>query len=150
MVNFGIIITLALIALGILFKRSRVIACVQTFWLWIVTGFTNGGGDYSENLAIYQGYARSSSSSFFDWFARPVSGFLQNRFGWEYWQYNALMCGVVLILLFLVAHKNTKNIALFFSMFLIYPFVDSVMQKKVFLCIHIINYRYIMPKEQKI
>lgn len=61
-----------------------------------------------------------------------ITIFLQNRFGWEYWQYNALMCGVVLILLFLVAHKNTKNIALFFSMFLIYPFVDSVMQKRFF------------------
>ena len=133
MVTFGLIITFALIIAGFIFKSNKSIAIIQNIWLWIVIGFTNGGADFDANVAVYHSYANASSSnSVFEWIARPLGGLLQNKFGWVYWQYNALIVGIVLLIFLIVAWNNTENTAVFYSMFMIYPFIDSVIQKRFF------------------
>ena len=150
MVLEGTIITLTLMVLGFVFRQSKGVAVLQLVWLWIVTGFTTGGIDYDGNYAIYLYMSNANSKiGINEWLANLIGSFVQNTWQWDYWKYNAFLVAICMMVLFVLALKNTKNIALFFSMFMIYPFIDSVIQKRFFYCFVFSIVALMCAKEKK-
>lgn len=127
----GMFITLFLIALGIIRKHSRIIALCQVIWIWIIMAFNNGGMDYKATVEVYQTYIHWYSG-IYDWLARYIVSTIHKRYEMEFWQYNILIMTVVIVILFVFILKNTENCSLYFSFFLVYPFADSVIQKRFF------------------
>lgn len=132
MIVVGIIITLMLILSGFAIKKSKIVALLQNVWLFLVLGFNNGGMDYTDNEYIYLSSANKIRFSINGGLSNLV-GYWANSHKLEYWQYNAIVVFVCLLLLFYAVCKNTEQISVFYSMFLIYPFIDSVIQKRFFI-----------------
>lgn len=123
-------VTIILILMGILLKRNKGIASLQVIWIWIIMAFNSGGIDFLANQEIYKGYYKTSGIN--DWAARTLSIYMQ-KLGADYWEYNAFVVTITLIIFFVIVLQNTRNVALFFSFFLVYPFCDSVIQKRFFI-----------------
>lgn len=132
MIFVGVITTIVLILSGLLKRKSKILAIIQNVWIWIVMGFNNGGLDYIDNEAIYQ-YAGKELKFSIDSFNNSFLAYYAQKIGLQYWQYNAILVCLCLLLLYGVVIKSTSNISMFYSLFLVYPFIDSVFQKRFFI-----------------
>lgn len=131
MIIFGIAITIVLIISGLCIKNNKTLAVLQSFWLFIILSFNNGGMDYIGNEGIYKA-SGIQNITFINW-AQNLTAEIAKCYGLLYWQYNALLAFFLLILLYFFVKKNTSKISMFYSLFLIYPFTDCVIQKRFFI-----------------
>ena len=135
MVVFGSLVTLVLIIAGLLWRRNIYLTAVSLIWIWLIMSFNYDGVDYSGNEIIYL-YADKSAENF------PLS--LLNYFSYmlvdtahelslDYWEYNGVVVTVLLSFLGLFLLKNVRNHTAYLSLFMIYPMMDSVFQKRFFI-----------------
>ena len=129
---FCVTLSIILILTGIVIQNNRILAAIQSIWIWLVVGFTNGEMDFAENNLIYKNTAYAKISSPSTWLSNLIGNYT-NSMGMEYWEYNAVVSAVLILILYWIILKNTKKISLFYSLFLIYPLVDSVIQKRFFI-----------------
>lgn len=132
MIFAGLLTTLFLIAFGFLLKKSKIIAWIQWMWIWIIIAFNNGGMDFVENEQIYDAYEISNITAGLNGWLSSVLAIVFKRFHLDYWQYNAFIATIALIILFYVVMHNTDKPSMYFSLFLIFPFYESVIQKRFF------------------
>lgn len=129
---FCITLSIILILAGLLIQNNRILAIIQAIWIWCIIGFTNGGMDFAENEVIYKNTVNSNIGSSITWVSNLL-GKCTNIIGMEYWKYNAVVTAVLFLIVYLIIVKNDKKISLFYSLFMIYPLVDSVIQKRFFI-----------------
>lgn len=145
----GSFTTIVLICLGFYKKRSLILSRLQMVWIWIIIALNNGGMDFAGNREIYE-YSinetiRFPSGGWLSALLARLSGF----YGLSYWQYNAILCTVVLIILFVVINKFTEQVSLYLSLFMIFPFAESVIQKRWFLMMVLAFVAFICVSENK-
>ncbi len=143
----GSIITIGLIILGLIFKSSRILFFLQFVWVLLIVSFNSGGMDYEGNEAIYlaSSYFPTSLNSIFS----NLLGYYSNSFGWDYQEYNLFVFGFSLLLLFYLIINKTSQPATYGSLFLLFPFVSFVVQKRFFLASIYLLMSYILWGDKK-
>lgn len=137
--QLSLLITIALILLGLIYKRSKTVWIIQIIWIWILVAFNNGGADWNvhNHFFIYSGneIGSFSSSWLYTWICYP---FL--KLGFSFFTMNFVVSTIALIFYMLLIKKNTKNISFVTSLFMIFPLADSIIQKRNFLACVIFLY----------
>lgn len=59
---FGLLITTLFIIAGFCFKRRKITSKIQLIWIWILSAFSTGGGDWKSHIDIFQ---RASTDNIF-------------------------------------------------------------------------------------
>lgn len=147
---FGLIVTTILIALGLFFPKSKLVYRMQIIWMWILLAFNNGGGDYLVHEKIYE----SSSFNNLSVFNSPlyiVICAIFKKFGVEFIIINFLLNTLGLILINKIVKNNTKNKGIVLSFLLIYPLIESIIQKRFFIasCFAIYGFDLLIRKQKK-
>lgn len=132
MISTCIIFSIFLILLGLIFKKSNIIFSLQIVWIYILCAFSNGGIDYIENENIYYESGRNSISFGYGWLANFFS-YIGHKMEWDYVTYNSILVLVALIVLVFVTKKITEAPCVVMSLFMIYPLIDSIYQKRFFI-----------------
>ncbi len=117
---------------GVLRCRSRFIFALQILWLWLVMGWNCGGIDYVGNRQIFLYHAQFSTGFFrggwlanilIPFFARSKEGFIN---------YNIVIVLASLLIIAFVILQESQAPCFVMNCFAIYPFLDSIMQKRFF------------------
>lgn len=131
MITFGILITLLLIIVGFIWKRSKIVLHIQCLWFWILCGLNNGGIDYTGNEMIY--YSTEIHNLGLINGLQELCGFIGHQMNWDYVTYNAVLCAGGIIIIHYVLSRNSEMPALSMSLLYIFPMMDCVIQKRFFI-----------------
>lgn len=128
--QISLIFTILLIIMGFIFKKSKILWGIQIFWMWILMAGSIGGVDWTTHNNIF--YEALSVKIFDDsWlyklFCYP---FVSN--GYTFATFNLVISTILLILLFAIIKKNSKNVCTVTSLIYIFPLADSIIQKRNF------------------
>lgn len=141
MIIIGLVITIALAAIGFVKKESKILFCFQLIWLWILTGLNNGGLDYAVNCNIYK---ESPNVLFtrFSYFIQDGLGTIALNYGVSFEVYNALLAVLCTLIIYYVVRKHSIYPCLTMSLFYIAPMIDSVIQKRFYvsMCIMLLAF----------
>lgn len=128
-------ITVLLILLGIVFKRSKKLYYIQLFWLWIIMALNNGGPDW----IIHEQIFNSNINFMFDISKTINGGVLYGlicnvfyKFNLDFFSVNLFISTISILVIHRLISKNTKNRCTVISLFYIYPLVESIIQKRNF------------------
>ncbi len=132
MISTGINISIFLICVGFVFKKSNIIFFLQIFWVFILCAFSNGGIDYYGNEAIYRESGKSFLTIGTGWLSN-IFAYIGHKMEWDYMTYNAVLVFFALSILVFVIKKVCKYPCIVMSLFIIYPLVDSIYQKRFFI-----------------
>lgn len=126
-------VTVLLILAG-LFKRNNIyLSGITMLWIWVIMAFNYDGVDYSANEMIYNSMGNEGDE--FNLISYLPNALMRVAHGiyLDYWEYNGLMVSVMLVLMFLWIKNNVHNHTAYLSIFMIYPMMDSVFQKRFFI-----------------
>lgn len=141
MITFGVSLTVLLIILGMICKKSRLLFAIQCIWLWVLTGLSNGGWDFSENEMLYYVAGKDVFAGVIGWL-NNILAYFAHKADWDYVRYNAVLCIVAVMLIAYVVCRHSKRPCFVMSMILIYPMMDSVYQKRFFIAMCFILLAY--------
>lgn len=152
-VYFGIAVTAILIILGIIFSKSRTVSFGQILWIALLTAGNSGGTDFIDNMNIYlaanthQIGGLSVTNGVFSLFAT-----IAREHGMQYITFNAMVSAVSTALVALFVFKFAKRPALAFSLILIFPLIDNVIQKRWYpaMAIVLVALPLLLDKQHKI
>ena len=141
----GISITTCFILFGLLIKKSRILFMFQCLWVWILTALNNGGWDYDGNAAIYELSGKKLFTGVSGW-ANNLLAYFAHQMEWNYVQYNALLSTVAIIIIAYIILKYAKHPSAAISIYMIYPMMDSIYQKRFFvaMCFVLLAYSFWM------
>lgn len=142
------LVTIFLILVGLIFKRSRIVTIFLVTWEYILIGFNDGGPDID---SYHQMYVGSSLVNFgFNkgefWTAWNV---LSKNLGLNFIQSHALIMVPVMIIMYVGIRKLTKNVNFVFALMMIYPLPDMVIQRRQVIAMAIIIYALHFLKDKK-
>lgn len=142
------LITITLIMLGFLIKKSKRIFILQFIWMWILTGWNCGGPDYQEYIEIYEtsGKWKIGKDILYNTF-----GELANGLGLSFDIYNIIIVFVGLCLIASTIFYFTENINVVMSFMFIFPLIENVIQRKNFIsmAIMLFSIRYLYTQQKK-
>lgn len=133
MVEIGCFISILLIIGGFLLKNNKPWMLIQILWIWILLAFNDGGMDYDGNKAIFDNidFIIQIDFGLSEWLNSYLASWLLNS-GWNFEEYNILLSTTSLMVIFYFAYKKCNNINVFLSLFMLYPLVFLVIQKRYF------------------
>lgn len=134
MVEFGIIITIILCFLGIVFGKSKFVYALQIIWMWILMAFNVGGSDYAtnENIFLYTGKMERGLSAY----RYGINYFLARffyRHNLDFKLYTVVTVTLAILIISYIVMKNCDFPATALSFFYVYPLFDSVIQDRFFI-----------------
>lgn len=119
--------------LSFFYPKSKTIAMMQLTVIWILMGWNAGGIDFHENENIYYESGKQMFSGFgAGWLSNGIAYYFHQN-GWNFICYNIFTTLIVLIIFIQILFRETKAPCMAINLFLIYPFLDCVMQKRYFL-----------------
>lgn len=130
-VGISLFITIALILLGFIRPKSKIIFTIQIVWMWILIGLNNGGTDFP----VYKGiFYQSNEINIFD----QTDGLLYTMYyifknmGQTLILANAFLTLITLFFIFIKIPRFSNKYSMIGSLMLMYPLFDNVIQKKNF------------------
>lgn len=142
------LVTILLILVGLIFKRSRIATIFLVTWEYILIGFNDGGPDIDSYHQMYAGSSLVNSG--FNkgelWTAWNV---LSKNLGLNFIQSHALIMVPVMIIMYVGIRKLTKNVNFVFALMMIYPLPDMVIQRRQVIAMAIIIYALHFLKDKK-
>ena len=142
-------ITVCLILLGLLIRKSKLLFLLQCSWIWILTALNNGGWDYDGNEAIYNYSGKNLFSSLSGW-VNDLFAYFAHQWGWDYVRYNAVLATIGIAILAYVILRFAKRPNMALSLYMIYPMMDSIYQKRFFIamCFVVLAYSFWIEKKK--
>ncbi len=128
----GLFLSVILIICGLIFKKSKFVYVVQFLWMWILTGFNHGGGDYGGYEFMYSLYSVPANIQSPEIFYKGLC-YISNSLGLDLVAMEAITSFFVLLIIFIVVSKHTKSKCFAISLFMIFPFIDNIIQKRFFI-----------------
>lgn len=119
---------------GFIFKKNKIVGCLQLLWIFLLIGLNTGGADYVGNEAIFKLSDLGFTSIFNGDLYRVLCGVFRN-IGMDYVAVNAIFSLFSVLIINYIAGKHTKNKNLMFSLFMIFPMFDFIIQKRAFLAL---------------
>lgn len=138
---------LIIIIFGIVFRRERIQAYITIFFMWILFAFSFGNADYYIHLRKFTQYQDLDSQT--EWLYNKLM-IVFNKIGLDYRAFLILAAIFILGVWFAFAKKHTKNIAIVFSLCLIYPFCMDVTMVRYTLAIAVvyIGFNFLFEKKK--
>ena len=138
---------LIIIIFGIAFRRERIQAYITIFFMWILFAFSFGNADYYIHLRKFTHYQDLDSQT--EWLYNKLM-IVFNKIGLDYRAFLILAAIFILGVWFAFAKKHTKNIAIVFSLCLIYPFCLDVTMVRYTLAIAVvyIGFNFLFEKKK--
>lgn len=146
----GLLITVILILLGLILKKSKILFFIQIIWMWILQALNSGGVDFSINKDIFD----VSIYKQWNWLNGGLYNLICYYFKINNYSYifmNSILVSIGLFLIIITVRKYTKNICFVMSLLYIYPFADNIIQKRFFLAAAIIIFAipYLFKNDRK-
>lgn len=140
-------VALFIIIFGIVFRRERIQAYITIFFMWILFAFSFGNADYNIHLRKFTQYQILDSQT--EWLYNKLM-IVFNKIGLDYRAFLIIVALFILGVWFAFAKKHTKNIAIVFSMCLIYPFCMDVTVVRYTLAISVvyIGFNFLFEKKK--
>lgn len=132
------IVTILLILLGFICKKSKVLFGIQILWMWILQALNTGAIDFNINEDIFNVATSEVNILSNQGGIYSLLCYYFRSHGYSYVFMNSILVTIALILIFITIKKYTKNVCFVTSLLFIYPFVDNVIQKRSFLASSII------------
>lgn len=132
-ISFFGIFTVIIFIIGLMLKKSKIVSFIQIIWLWIIMGWNSGGMDFNGNEIIYFQSGKLNFSGFSSGWLSNIITFICHKFELSFIQYNILTTGVALIILYFLIISETDRPCVAIDLFYLYPFLDSLVQKRYFL-----------------
>ena len=142
------LITISLILLGFLVKKSKGVFVFQFIWMWILAGWNCGGPDYQDYIDIYQASEKWKLGK--DVLYNTLGEFA-NDIGLSFDMYNIIIVFIGLCLISSTIFYFTQNTNIVMSLMLIFPLIENVIQRKNFIAmaVMIFSIRYLYTQEKK-
>ena len=119
--------------LGLIKQKSRIIMIVQLLMIWLLMGFNSGGIDFQGNEEIYYAMGRSITfRGFASSWLYNLTAYFAHHINLSFISYNIIMTFVVLAVFGIILIKESERPCFVLDMFMIYPLVDSIIQKRFF------------------
>ncbi len=117
---------------GLVWNKSKIIFFLQITWMWLVMGWNSGGIDYSGNMYIFL-HTGGLSKGFIKggWLSSILAAFF-NKNATGFREYNIFIVGISALVLAFVILQESRKPCLVMNCFFLYPFLDSIMQKRFF------------------
>lgn len=135
----GITISAFLIMAGLVLKNNKILFIIQSIWILILICFNSNSADFLNTQALYDNTNSLSlgSEGFF------MNGYyflsiLAKNLGLNFIEFNGILAAISTILIYYVILKLSNNICIAMSLFMLYPLVSSVIQKRWYLAMGII------------
>lgn len=127
-----IVIALILILLIGLFWNNKYMFIAQMVLIWFIMGWNSGGMDYDGNEQIFLQSGRYMlSESINSWLYNLIAYFCHQH-NLDFITFNAITVLIALAIIAFVVLKETDNPCLFTLFFVLYPMLDSIVQKRYF------------------
>ena len=126
----SLLFTTLLIIAGFVFKKSKMLWSIQILWMWILMAGSNGGVDWTTHNNIF--YSSLSFKVFDDSWLYKLFCYPFVKNGYDFATFNLVISTVLLIILFGIIKRNSKNICAVTSLIYIFPLADSIIQKRNF------------------
>lgn len=146
MATVGIVITISIIILGLIGKKSSIIFGIQFFWIWMIQVFNCGGYDYSMNEYIYLSGGINT-----EWIASAVTKLFLSL-GIEYMLYRVFWGTIAICILARFIWKYSKRPCWVTILYICFLWTDNVIQCRFFWgsCILLIAFEFLIKKKQKL
>lgn len=135
-------ITLLLIILGLTIKKSILVSLILIIWEYILIAFNNGGPDIGNYYILYKSSVIDESTFQFGaghlWTIWNV--FSKSVLNLDMVHSHALIMIPVMVIFYLGVRKLTPNINYVFSLIMIYPLTDMVIQRRQVIAMAFIVY----------
>lgn len=130
-------ITILLIVCGLINKNSKIIYILQMLWIWILIAFNTGGMDWVVHEQIFEA---SFNISYKITFEEIINGGMFYNYickffsilGYDFFIVNLFLSTIEIFILHKIITKNTKNRCIVLSLFIVYPLVETIIQKRNF------------------
>lgn len=146
----GLIITFCFVILGLIFPKSKKIFYIEIIWTWILLALNYAGVDYKVHTNIYESASLSGLSITNSWLYILIC-YLAKTLNITFYFLNMLINTVGLFLINRVIDKSTEKKAYAGAFLLIYPLVESIIQKRFFIasCFAVYGLFFMLKKENK-
>lgn len=127
----GVIITLILIALGLIIRKSKILLLLQTTWIWILMVFNTDSADFTNNSGLY--YLANNTHMFSqNFFGSAFFYFstIAKRLGMNYLTFNGILATISTLIIAAIILRYSSNPCIVISFFMWYPLVSSIIQKR--------------------
>lgn len=148
---FGIIITIILLIQGIFIPKNKIVFCIQSIWLIILTCFNTGGGDWGGNEGIYWLAQVNNNKNFLENLYPFLISCFRNE-GASFIVFNGIMSFFASLIILFIIYKKSINRNLVLSFWLIFPLIDNIIQKRAYygLSLVILALSFLMDSQRKI
>lgn len=148
---FGFIITVLLIIAGFCFKSNKLVGKIQITYIWILMAFSTGGGDWKTHIDIFRSASTDNIFSINDGGLYNLICYLSKSAGLDFTAMNFIISTLLCIVIYKIAVSLAKYPSICFSLYLIYPFSDNIIQKRFFLASIVVIYgmKFIYNDEEK-
>lgn len=125
--NIYIYLTLLLVLLGFIFRKSKVLFTIDLIWQIIIGGLNTYCVDWEANEQIFQLASKGNGSNAFiyNWLAEIFKQYGLSFVSFNFWIYlviTLIIAGVILMF--------AQNPTLVMSYLFIFPFTDNIVQKR--------------------
>lgn len=119
-------ITFILCILGLVFQKNIFLAIVQFIWITCITCFNTMSADWRANYDFYQNAENNRN------FITPFINFFKINLNFDFYTFNGMMSFLSLCLIFFVILKETKRPSFVLTLWMIFPLIDNIIQKRYF------------------
>lgn len=141
------LISLLLVTLGLIFKKSKLITAIIFLLLWILFGWSYGNADYEIHLRRYTKYVVLSGETEF-LYTKLMQ--LSNGIGLDYQSFLILCSIIILICLVFFIKSYTKNVNFVLALYIIYPLCMDVTMVRYTLAtaLIIVGFKYLLSNNK--
>lgn len=125
-IYFRIAITALLCLMGFVFQKNKVVSSFQMIWITILTCFNTQSADWLANFGIYQ--SAYQYNGFLGWMMRIAI----NKLNISFYVFNAVLSFISLSIIFFVVLKKATKPNFVLSLWMIFPLIDNIIQKRYF------------------
>lgn len=135
----GLILTFVLILGGFLFKNNKIYFVIQVAWMLILLDFNTDSMDFFGNQSLFE--SANSSNIFSEGFF--MGGYyylssLAHTFNITYLEFNAILATISTAIICYVVLKLSNNPCIVLSLFMAYPLMSSVIQKRYYIAMGVL------------
>lgn len=112
--------------MGFIFQKNKFLAYIQFFWISCIACFNTMSTDWLSNYDFYQGIENNRSV------VTPFVSFLKNNLNMNFLTFNGVMSFFSLCLIYFVILRETKRPCFVLSLWMIFPLIDNIIQKRYF------------------
>lgn len=129
---FGLLITTLFIIAGFCFKRRKITSKIQLIWIWILSAFSTGGGDWKSHIDIFQRASTDNIFSINDGGLYNLICYIFKNAGMDFIVMNFVISTITCIIIYKITVTLSKYPSICLSLYMIYPLVDSIIQKRFY------------------